>query len=490
VSPRRPAASSAALIGWSQASRHPGEPLEAWAAALLGTGVTPDAIDSLDVVYCQSWPYDDPAGRLAASVWADPKRLHYSGIGGTTPLTLLARAAERIAMGESEVCAIVGGEALATVRQIRRDGGRPQWSHRDPEKKPFPYEAPFQPSEVAHQVFQAYTTFALRDVARRAHLGAGVDEHAAGIGRLFAPMTEVASRNPHAWFPRARSATELMEVTEWNRVVAHPFTKLVMAMMDVDLSAALVLASEGAADRLGIAADRRVHLRGWAEDRDPDYVAEHDELWRSPGMRTAFSAALQRAAVGTDDIAHFDLYSCFPSSVSFSLDALGIDASDDRGPFTVTGGLPYAGGPGSCYALSSVAAMADTLVHDPGSVGLVTGVGMHLSKHAAVVLSTEPGAMVAASGPVGAVQKANVTRRPIVEQVDGPTTVAAYTVHHDSNGEATDGLLVCDVEGHPAGGRCYAKVADAELLAAFETEEWVGRRVQVRHVGGLNVGQP
>ncbi len=489
MSPRGQAGLYPALVGWSQVSRHPGEPLDAWTAALLETGVSPTGIDSLDVVYCQSWPYDDPPGRLANSVRADPKRRHYSGIGGTTPLTLLAGAAERIAKGESEVCAIVGGEALATVRRIRKDRGRPQWSHRDPEKKPFPYEAPFQPSEVAHQVFQAYTTFALRDVARRAHIGAGIDEHAAGIGRLFAPMTEVAARNPHAWFPRARTATELMEITEWNRVVAHPFTKLVMAMMDVDLTAALVLASEGAADRLGIPADRRVHIRGWADDRDPDYVAEHAELWRSPGMRTAFSAALQRAQVGTDDIAYFDLYSCFPSSVSFSLDALGIEANDDR-PFTVTGGLPYAGGPGSCYALTSVAAMADTLVGDPGSVGLVTGVGMHLSKHAAVVLSTDPGAGVPLAGPVESDREARVTRRPIVEQVDGSATIAAYTVHHDGNGVATDGLLVCDVDGHAGGGRCYAKVADEGLLAAFESEEWVGRPVQLHHVDGVNVGRP
>ena len=55
-------------------------------------------------------------------------------------------------------------------------------------------------------------------------------------------------RNPLA---AVVTATELMKVTEWNRVVAHPFTKLVMAMMDVDLSAAIVLASERAADRLG-----------------------------------------------------------------------------------------------------------------------------------------------------------------------------------------------------------------------------------------------
>jgi acetyl-CoA C-acetyltransferase len=474
-------AAAPALVGWSQVSRLDGEPLEAWAEALRASRVPASAIDSLDVVYCQSWPYDDPPGRLADAVGADPKRLHYSGIGGTSPIVLLARAAERIAKGRTEVCAIVGGEALAKVRALKKQGERPRWSHRDPERKPFPFEAPFHPSEVAHQVFQAYSTFAVRDVARRAHRAEGVDEHRDRIGRLFAPMTEVAAKNPHAWFPFARSADELMTVTENNRVVAHPFTKLVAAMMDVDQAAAVVLASPAAADRLGVPADHRAHLRGWAADRDPDYLAEHDDLWRSPAMERALPGALARAGVGVDDVAHFDLYSCFPSSVSFSLDALGIDPDDARGPFTVTGGLPYAGGPGSCYALGSIAAMADVLVAEPATVGLVTAVGMHLSKHAAAVFSTGPGAVGPPPEPVA------VDRRPIVAQVSGPATLAAYTVHHGSEGVPTDALLVCDVDGRDDGGRCYATATDGDLLAALEAGEWVGRAVQLSHADGVNV---
>jgi acetyl-CoA C-acetyltransferase len=470
------------LIGWSQVSRFDGEPLEAWAAALVETGVAPSAIDSLDVVYCQSWPYDDPAGRLAGAVGADPKRAEYSGIGGTTPLSLLGAAAQRIIDGEADVCAVVGGEALATVRRLKKEGQRPQWSHRDPVKRPFPFEAPFHPSEVAHQIFQAYTTFAMRDTARRAHLGVPVDRYSAAIGSLFAPMTEVAATNPHAWFPVARSAASLVEVTPANRVVAHPYTKLVTAIMDVDLCAAFVVASEEAARGLGVPADHWVYVRGWAEDRDPDYVAEHDELWRAPAMAAALHGALGRAGVGVDDVARFDLYSCFPSSVSFSLDALGLPPSDARAPFTVTGGLPYAGGPGSCYAVGSVAAMADALVADPGSLGLVSAVGMHLSKHAAAVLSTEPGdGPGAPSVPVGSSER----RRPIVESVDGPATVAAYTVHHAPDGAPTEALMVCDLpDGH--GARCYARATDAGLLAAMEAEEFVGRTVELRPEGPVN----
>ena len=467
------------LVGWSQVSRYDGEPLGAWAEALTATGVPPGRIDSLDVLYCQSWPYDDPAARLAEAVGATPRRTAYSGVGGTTPLQLLGDAADRIARGRADVCAVVGGEALATVRRLRKAGERPAWSHRHPEKQPFPFEAPFHPAEVAHRVFQAYSTFALRDVARRAHLGVDVEAHRASLGALFAPMTEMAADNPHAWFPTRRTSSELVAVGPANRMVAYPYTKSLMAMMDVDQAAAFVLASVEAADAMGVRPERRVHVRGWAATSDPDYVAQHRDLWRSPGLAAAALGALERSGLSVDDVALLDLYSCFPSSVTFALDALGVAPADARAPFTVTGGLPYAGGPGSCYALTSVAAMADRLVGWPGSTGMVTAVGMHMSKHAAVVLQAGRGSfgggVTAAQGSPG---------RAIAGAHEGPATVAAYTVHHGADGAPTDALLVCDVD--PA-TRCYARATDPDLLTALESEEWVGRQVRLTPTDDVNV---
>lgn len=475
------------LIGWSRSSRFDGEPLAAWAEVLRATGVAATAIDSLDVVYCQSWPYDDPAGRLAAAVGATPRRTRYSGIGGTTPLSLLGAAAERILAGTSDVAAVVAGEALATVRRLKKEGDRPQWSHRDPVKRPFPFEAPPHPSEMAHRIFQAYTTFAMRDTARRAHLGLSIDEHRAALGNLFAPMTHVAAADHHAWFPVPRTPSELVDATPSNRMVAHPYTKLLTSYMDVDQAAAFVVASTAAADRLGIPADRRVHLIGWAEDRDPDYVAEHDEMWRSPAMGSALHGALRRAGVGVDDVARFDIYSCFPASVSYTLDALDLSPDDRRGPFTVTGGLPYAGGPGSGYAVGAVAAMAGALVADPGSVGMVTAVGMHLSKHAAVALSADPGAgpdPAPASAPASTgVGGPDAERRPIVDSFEGTATVVAYTVHHAGDGSPAEAVMVCELGG---GARCYARADDPGLLEAMEAEEYVGRRVTLRPDGPVN----
>jgi acetyl-CoA C-acetyltransferase len=178
------------------------------------------------------------------------------------------------------------------------------------------------------------------------------------------------------------------------------------------------------------------------------------------------------AGVAVDDIAHLDIYSCFASSVNFGRDALGLDGADARA-LTVTGGLPYHGGAGSNYMSHSIATMAETLRADPGSYGMVSGVGMHMTKHVYGVYSTAP-------GPVAPPQQAEVHARldaasdvPIVDVYEGKATVAAYSVVHGRDGDPEWGVAVCDVPG--GGGRTYAKLLDTELLAAAEEEELVGR---------------
>jgi acetyl-CoA C-acetyltransferase len=71
---------------------------------------------------------------------------------------------------------------------------------------------------------------------------------------------------------------------------------------------------------------------------------------------------------------------------------------------------------------------------------------------------------------------------PIIDHHDGPATIAAYSVAHGRDGDAEWGLLVVDVPG----GRAYARVEDADDLAALEAEEWVGRTVRLTPDGDLN----
>ena len=490
VDPRTPC-----LIGVAQRTWHLSgtdqapEPLEmlaevvdaaaADASASGGARAVLDAVDSLRSVYCLSWPYDDPPGRLAQRLGIDPRDRSYSGLSGTVPQQLLFDAVSRMKAGDLDVAVVCGAEALDTIRRLRKAGERATWSFRDPDRQPLPFDAPFHPAEVAHQVFQAWLTFALRDVARRARLGAAPDDYRRQIGEVLAPLTEVAATNPYAWFPTARTAGELVDVTGANRIIGYPYTKNTVAIMDVDMASAFIVATHGAADRLGVPADKRVYLRGCAYAEDAVYVAEHPDLSRSPAMTWALDQALSGAGVAIDDVAHLDLYSCFSSSIHFACDALGLDPLAPSRPLTVTGGLPYAGGPASNYLSHAIAAMVGALRDDPGSCGLVTGVGMHMTKHSAAVLSTEPGS-VPLSWPGPGPEPERVA---IVDTFTGDATVAAYTVVHDRDGTPIYGLVIADLPTGSAGAdgraRAYGRIEDPAMLEAVEAEEWVGRRVRL-----------
>ncbi|MCB1014087.1 MAG: hypothetical protein KDB10_03070 [Acidimicrobiales bacterium] len=467
------------------------EPLAVWeqvvrqAAADTGGRRVLEAIDRFDVVHCQSWQYDDPAARLAERLGVECRHGHYSGMGGTTPQLLVQHLADLIASGDVDVGVVVGAEALATKRRLKKDGRRPDWSHPAVDRNPFPFEDPFHPAEVAHQVFQAWLTFPVWDVARRAHLGAAPDDYAAAIGALMAPLSEVAASNPYAWFPVARRADDLATPTADNRLVGYPYTKHEVAVMDVDQGAAVIVASHAKADELGVSPERRVYLRGWCDAADPLYLAEREDLWRSAAMAGAGAEALRTAGVGIDDVAHLDLYSCFASSLHFAADALGITLGDDRVP-TVTGGLPFAGGPGSNYVTHSLAAMVEVLRRDAGSYGLVSGVGMHMTKHAFGVYSTTPAPLEWPDVPGVRARVEATPVRAIRDEAEGAGTVAAYTVAHGRDGAAEWGLALVDL---PEGDRCYARVDDAALLAEMEATEWVGAGVDLVSADGVNTAR-
>jgi acetyl-CoA C-acetyltransferase len=489
VDPRSPC-----IVGVAQRTIRPPEgpapePLQTWVelarAAAADTGVADllPRIDSVQIVYCQSWQYDDPVARFAERAGITPRHGLYSGIGGTTPQVLVNDAATAMLRGELDSALIVGAEALATRRALKKAGERPAWSFPPADRRPFPFEAMPHEAEIAHDVFQAWLTFPLFDVARRAHRGDGLEEYAGAIGAMMAPMTDVAAKNPHAWFPVARTASELVTPTADNRYVGWPYTKWIVSVMDVDMAAAALLMTHETADRFGVPLDKRVYLRGWAYGTDCWYVSERDEMWRSRAMEETSRSALASAGAGVDDVAYFDLYSCFASSLHLACDALGLDPTDARG-LTVTGGLPFSGGPASNYMLHSMATMTETLREDAGALGVVSGVGMHMTKHAYAVYSTTPGA--AAPRPPGELGLESVPVREVVSTYDGDARVVTYTVAHQRDGSPEWGLIVGEIEG---GRRIYAKVTDPVALQDMEQRELVGTVVRVSTDGKANTAR-
>lgn len=459
------------------------EPLDSWeqmaraAANDAGVPGVLSTIQSLQIVYCQSWQYDDPIGRLAERIGAAPGHRFYSGIGGTTPQLMLGDTAIAMQRGDYDIALLVSAEALATKKMVKRAGEKLAWSHRETERSPYPWEPP-PAVELAHEVFQAWETFPLWDTARRAARGDSLDDYERRNAEMMAAMTTVAASNPYAWQQQVLTRDEVGTPGPRNRYVGWPYPKNVISVMDVDMAAALLVTTVEKADALGIAADRRVHLASAAYAEDPAGIGEREDMTTSAAMTLTGRAALDAAGLTIDDVSVLDLYSCFPSSVNLACDSLGLAPLDPRG-LTVTGGLPYAGGAASAYLMHAIATVVDRLRGNPGNA-FVTGVGMHLQKHSAAVYRSEPG--WAATGDTQSEVDRIQPRKTLVDTYDGAATVAAYTVAHNRDNEPQVGLVVLDVPQ----GRTLARVHDTDLLADAEARELVGATVTVTADGKTN----
>jgi len=487
IDPRSPCIVGIARETW-HASPAP-EPLAMWAAMARqaaedsGAPSVLTSIDAVHLVHCMGWTYDDAPRRLADALAIDPRFTETSVLAGTAGQRMVNAAAERMLRGDSEVALVVGGEALQTRRKILATGGTPPWSHPapDPTRPPIDLEEWISPTEWAHDVLQPTVTFAALDSARRARTGVKPRDHAAHEGQLLARFTAVAAGNEHAWFPVRRTPEEITRVTTVNRMIASPYTKYMVAIMDVDMASALIMTTHGKADELGIPTDRRVYLRGWSFGRDATHLAERRHLDRSPAMEIASRDALSQAGIGIDDVAHLDLYSCFASSVLFATDALGIDPLGDR-ELTVTGGLPYHGGPASNYTTHAIAETVNRLRGACGSYGLVSGVGMHMTKHVWAVYGSDPGPC--RPPDYDAVQR-TIDREPgmeVVQQLAEPVQgrIATATVSFDRSGAPVSALVIADL---PDGVRAYARSADPEIISLVTTGEPVGEPVGLRPSG-------
>jgi acetyl-CoA C-acetyltransferase len=247
------------------------------------------------------------------------------------------------------------------------------------------------------------------------------------------------------------------------------------AIMEVDQGAAFILTSRGEARALGIPEERWIHWWGGGDTlEDPWFLSERSRLDVSPSLGVAASHALASAGVGIDDIDAFDLYSCFPSAVEIACDELGIDIFDPR-PLTVTGGLPYAGGPGSNYATHAIARMMERLRSQPGARGLVTGVGWYLSKHSACVLGSAPPTRGSREPAPPAPHAQAVV---LALRAEGRGRIETYTVGYDREGAPASGTVVGRLDD---GRRFLAQLPkDRALLESLVASEAVGLTGQVR----------
>ncbi|MBL8674451.1 MAG: acetyl-CoA acetyltransferase, partial [Rhodospirillales bacterium] len=334
-------------------------------------------------------PPKSVADRIGA---ASARDLYYTEVGGNMPLYLVHKFAEQIARGELRAAMVCGGELLRTFNAAQRAKLTLDWNEDPGGAEPLEIgdkRLGWSPEEARHGLMAAIHFYPLIENAIRADRGRTPAAHLVAMGKLFAGFAAVARDNPLATRREGYSAERLSTVDADNRYIAFPYPRLMNSNAFVDQAAAVIVTSVGQARELGIPESRWVFLHGCADGADTWVVSERAELHRSPAIRACSTTALDMAGRKLADMSFFDLYSCFPSAVQIGCREIGLAEDDPRG-LTVTGGLPYFGGPGNNYVTHSIAAMMDKVRAAPGKFGMVTGNGSYVTKHSASILSTTP----------------------------------------------------------------------------------------------------
>jgi acetyl-CoA C-acetyltransferase len=476
-----------------QARRSPYELIaQAASLALADTGAQgiAGAIDTVAMLRSfadTSWRFDAGFGRSTSPPCSVARRLGlrasrhvYTWGGGNMPQYLVNQFAEALARGEMRAALICGGEALRTQAGLQRAGLRADWSEDAGGEPELIGDARrgWSAHEERHGLRAAISMYPLFENALRGARGRTIAQHQQHIGALMSRFAAVAAADPLAVRRDGYSAEQLIAVDERNRWIAFPYPRLMNAHAHIDQAAALVLTTAGTARALGIAPERWVFLHGCADGNDHWFVSERADFHTSPAIRAVSRQALAMAGVTLGQIAAFDLYSCFASPVQVACAELGLAEDDPRG-LTLTGGLPFFGGPGNNYVTHAIAHMMRRLRAQPGAYGLVSANGNYLTKHSFGVYSTLPPA-----GPwrreAPALLQARLDalpKAPFTELPQGDATIETYTVLHGNRGPER-GIVFGRVAA--TGERFLANLHDdAALLADLQNREGLGRRGRV-----------
>jgi acetyl-CoA C-acetyltransferase len=447
-------------------------------------------IDTLQLVNIISWTDDPPLKMLAARLGANPANSGYTWIGASAPQWFVNRTAEMIVSGQARLALICGGEAFYSRKLIIKARRATNQARRSGRMNKTPdmvgdLRDPLTALELKYGLIQPIEIYPLYENGLRSFEGWSIEEHRQELSEFCASMSAQAAGNQYAWFPRSRTAEEIAGMSGGNRMISFPYTKLMCSIMDVDQAAAVFMTNEETAAELGVPREKWVYLLGAGDASDIWHPTERLNFHSSPSVKTAADTALEQAGLGLEEIDHLDFYSCFPCAPRITRNMLGIPKGDPR-PLTITGGMPYFGGPGNNYALHAISHMVELLREKPSAKGLCQALSWFISKHAVGVYSAQPGPEPWEPVPIKSYQAEldKLEGPPMVEEISGKATVETYTIFYDREGQPDSGVVVGRLN---SGERFLAKTeGDRETYESLVAEELIGRQGRVHNKDGLN----
>ncbi|RZO99163.1 MAG: acetyl-CoA acetyltransferase [Gammaproteobacteria bacterium] len=414
----------------------------------------------------------------------------YSGMGGNAPQVLLQEISKKIHANEIHCALISGGEVLQTMISKLKSGEKLNWEDSaggKPEIIGINDEG-FSEEEKKHYMDLPSNVYPIFANAIRSSKSQSSEEHLKECSELFSKFSKVASLNPKAWFPKFRTPEEIEEISDSNRLVGFPYTKYLNSMIRVNMASSLVVMSEKLTKELKIPQNKKVYIHGSCVLNDIWNVSKRPSLNESPAIRECGKEVLSQAGISLSEISFLDIYSCFPSAVQIAQKELSLDSNDDR-PLTVTGGLPYFGGPGNAYTMFSSSEMVKKLRSNPNEYGMVTANSWFLTKHAINIFSCKPPQeidwekdFIKLQSEINSREIKNFNTKP-----NGLGKVISYTIVQGRK-NLEYGIVIGELEDK---SKFIANIlGEQSFLKKLTENELLGIKGEVKHASERNIFKP
>jgi len=217
---------------------------------------------------------------------------------------------------------------------------------------------------------------------------------------------------------------------------------------------------------------------GGADLKDINEITKKPRLDNSPAMKLAADRALHQAGISLEEIDKFDFYSCFPSIVEIMMNELGLTINDSR-DLTLTGGLPFFGGPWSNYSMHAIVTAIEHIRVDSRLKIMVIANGGYNTKKSVGIYGSQPPQIPWTDRDDTELQQTilkGALPEPI-KQTKGMLTVEAYTIPYNRSGDLQEAIILGRLED---GTKTLALlIPSSKILLKLENEEFVGKKCQV-----------
>ena len=420
------------------------------------------------------WRYRDPGKWIAKNNNFKSIPTTYVTKIGVLQQNLINEACLKIENGEINASIILGGEAR--YKQLRSVIEKKEYFETKLDENPDFYikakEDLYGDEELEELGAMAVGYYATMETALRKNDNENIEEHQNNIASMYEEFSKVASNNEDAWLDHPYSKKEILETSKKNKMLAYPYNKLHCTSWNVNQSAALIICSEELANKLEIDNKKRVYPISSSENNHMIAIQQRPKLYESLGMIYA-AKSINRMMEQLDIILDaYDLYSCFPAAVKMFSKSLELGSEI---PKTITGSMPYAGGPLNSFVIHSTVKMIQKIRALEARHGLVTGVSGMMTKQSFCVWGKEYQEQFIFDDVT---ERAKLDEKPVElsDIAEGEGVIIGYTIIEGSEHASKAVLYLDDEKKH----RKVVSSLDKNFINLLMEEEWVGKKVKFK----------